>query len=251
MCIPEHWLPHYRYRFDAHQGPQAFTEDSPGAVDIGDVNMTTLNYNTSPGGTGGGVWIQAWPPPAGTSITSVSIAVQNANSSEFLSLDFTALASLGFTVTASGSETILGLATGVRFATVSGGQTGQPLLVTLERAAAQTTAQPGTTGPDLPLLDQILDYVLYRTDSQTPPSSRVVEFSFRGSHPYGNPTTQVVIQPLNDQPVLTGTGPALGTIGEHATNSFEVSSLLPAFTDPDGPGAAGIAVRGLVSNNGR
>ena len=52
MCIPEHWLPHYRYRFDAHQGPQAFTEDSPGAVDIGDVNMTTLNYNTSPGGTG-------------------------------------------------------------------------------------------------------------------------------------------------------------------------------------------------------
>jgi hypothetical protein len=67
-------------------------------------------------------------------------------------------------------------------------------------------------------------------------------------------TVTVTLSRLNNAPVLSPTGPSLGSITEDDTDNAGtlVSSILGAsVTDPDGAALQGIAIRGLDSGNGR
>jgi VCBS repeat-containing protein len=254
----------YRYRFDA-TGGATFTEGSSTGVDIASTSMEQVILHYSAG--------QFENPPAITSISSVSIAVQGATGADSLFFDFGALGAAGFQFTFgpdtsgqilafqpvtihldSGDITVPML---LPFANWSGGENGQPLSISLVAPAAEQDVRYGesvspqeSTPQSLILLASMLDHVDFLTTSNAPPASVVISYSFGGSYAYGTPTVTVNINQINDQPVITnGNTASLGSVDQHAANAFQVSTFRQSFSDTDGPGA-GIAITAASTNNG-
>ena len=252
---------YYRYSFNPAASGESFTEGSATPVDFGDVVLTANQYDA-----------QALPPvnpPAITSVTSVTIAVQNATGADQLGLDYNAISALtdGLvigTINPDGSGTIQAWGTATTqdgqtfpvllpFAFISGGANGQPLVITLASAATQavdSTSNLPSAGTALTRLDDLLDHILYATTSNAPPATRTIQYTFGGTYAFGQPTVAVNITPINDQPVLANGGQALlGTLSEHTVSAFQVSAFRQSFSDADGP-AGGIAITAAATNNG-
>ena len=58
----------------------------------------------------------------------------------------------------------------------------------------------------------------------------------------------ITVTPVNDAPVLTPSGPSLGTITEDSFLTYNVSDFAGQISDVDAAAAQGIAICGLVGN---
>jgi VCBS repeat-containing protein len=247
-----------RYHFD-FTGGTVFTEGSGAPLDFASVGIGATGYNSQTSSPPPGV------PPL-TSVTSITVAIQNAEGTDTLALDIAALTPLvsqiqldgfgGGTIWTPQALIIDGqqFMVPLPFAFFSGGQNGQPLVISLAHAATQsgadnTASQPA--GADLTLFAQIIDHITYVSTDITPPASKTVTYSFDGQYGFGSPSVSITINPVNSQPILTNTATVnLGTGFEPLLGSyFRVSQFRQSMSDADGPNT-GIAITGATSNNG-
>jgi VCBS repeat-containing protein len=245
----------YNFSFDP-SGNATFTEGG-GPVDIGSVSAGLHTYSQNGAGA---PWFPS-QPPSDTSVNSVTIAVANATSADNLIFDVNALTS-PYSFSYNGdlnSGTIsrltfvesFGFSIPVAFASFSNGLNGQAMQITLFNPAVDpTNLNQNTPTQSETDLAALLSDILYQSTSNAPPASQTITFTFNGTYGYGTPSVAVNINQINDQPVLVnGAQALLGTIGEHAGTSFQVSSFRQSFSDGDGPNA-GIAITNATANNG-